>query len=46
MHALREAQNAMQKKCQRDWKSHELRPRPCRDDGVDAKTWGVQTGRG
>ena len=41
MHALREAQNSMQKRCQRDWKSHELRPRPCLDDGVDAKTWGV-----
>ena len=42
MHALREAQNSMQEKRQRDLKGHELRPRPCLglDDVVDAKTWG------
>ena len=45
MHALCEAQNSMQKRCQRDWKDHELRPRPCFDDGVDAKTWEVRAVR-
>ena len=45
MHALCEAQNSMQKRCQRDWKDHELRPRPCLDDGVDARTWEVRAVR-
>ena len=45
MHALCEAHNSMQKRCQRDWKDHELRPRPCLDDGVDAKTWEVRAVR-